>query len=63
MLTAKALIRRYGLHAPSYVERLIGLAVFRNDDIGAFELLALLDAVEQGLANAPSASDKGGFGQ
>ena len=51
MLTAKELLRRYGPHAPSYVEQLITLALSRGDDVGALDLLAILETVEETLRN------------
>ncbi len=49
MLNAEELIKRYGAHAPPYVEQLIALALSRHDDVGALELFSILEEVEETL--------------
>lgn len=58
MLNAKELARRYGPHALPYVEQLISLALSRGDDVGALELLSILEAVEEGLKDEQTAKSE-----
>jgi len=58
MLNAQDLVRRYGPHARAYIEQLIALALSRGDDVGALELLAILDEAEDLLQDTQVAPEK-----
>jgi len=58
MLNARDLVKRYGSHAHAYIEQLITLALSRGDDVGAFELLAILDEANELLKNTQATHEK-----
>ena len=58
MLNARDLAKRYGPYTRAYIEQLITLALSKGDDVGAFELLAILDEADELLKNTHAAHEK-----